>query len=143
MLSARWTNLVHTFINKASKGASQALYSLFGKGPQGMVGRPLHSLRVDVVELAPRSWPPSLVTLSFWICTRGSPHEGGNRAVLSGRGQRQPAEDCRHGHNVDDRLGAWLVQLLRARDPRLAPPGRLPAGAQGIFCVQSGTPGAC
>ena len=102
---------------------------------QGMVGRPRHRPRVDVVKLAPRSWPPTLVALSFWIRPRGSPHEGRNRAVLSCRGQRQPAEDRRHGHNVDDRFGAWLVQLLRARDPRLPPPGRLPAGAQKVFCV--------
>ena len=66
-----------------------------------------------------------------------APHEGGNRAMLSGRGQRQPAEDRRHGHNVDDRLGAWLVQLLRPRDPRLAPPGRLPASALGVYVVRA------
>ena len=112
---------------------------------QGMVRWPRHCPRVDVVELAPRPWPPSLVALSFWIRTWSSPHEGRNSAVLSSRSQRQPAEDRRHGYNVDDRFGAWLVQLFRARNPCLAPPGRLPAGAQGIVCIfmmLSGTPGA-
>ena len=109
---------------------------------KGMVGRPRHCPRVDVVELAPRPWPPRLVALSLWIRTWGCPQEGRNRAVLSSRGQRQPAENRRHGHDVDDRFGAWLVHLLCARDPCLAPPGRLPAGAQGISCMQNWTPGA-
>jgi hypothetical protein len=104
---------------------------------QRVVGRPRHRPRVDVVELASRPWPPSLVALSLWICTWGGPHKGWNRAVLPSRGQRQPTEDRRHGHNVDDRLGAWLVQLLRPRDPRLTPPGRLPASALGVFLVRT------
>ena len=104
---------------------------------QGVVGRPRHRPRVDVVQLASRPWPPRLVAFSFWIRTWSSPHEGWNRAVLPGRGQRQPAEDRRHWHNVDDRFGAWLVQLLRPRNPRLAPPGRLPADDQGVFGVRA------
>ena len=110
---------------------------------QGMVRRPRHRPRVDVVELAPRPWPPRLDTLSLWIRTWGSPHEGRNRAVLSGRGQRQPAEDRRHGHNVGGRLGAWLARLLRARDPLLAPAGGAACPCSRCFvCVQGGTTGA-
>ena len=36
---------------------------------QGVVGRPRHRPRVDVVQLASRPWPPRLVAFSFWIRT--------------------------------------------------------------------------
>jgi hypothetical protein len=121
----------HIYSNSIQKCNSSVVILIW----QRMVGRPRHSPRVDVVQLASRPWPPSLVALSLWIRTWGGPHKGWNRAVLPSRGQRQPAEDRRHGHNVDDRFRAWLVQLLRPRDPRLAPPGRLPAVALGVFVV--------
>ena len=109
--------------------------TLASQGLLGMVGRPAHGPRFDVVQIAASARARgALVTLAILKeLLLAMSHRRRDGAVAPCMDEGQPPQNGGDGDNVDDRPRLGLIQLLRSALARLPPPaGGVPAADQNL-----------